>query len=180
MMTLRKKIHLARTTRGRVLVVDRPPPSETVPPGRVPRVARLMALAIRFDRLLRDGVVDNLSELARLVHVTQPRVTQILNLTLLAPDIQEEILTLEGTLSGRDPVRERNLRSIASAVDWSVQRARWWSCREGRGYPHPTNLRTANTTVVYDGAPCLDAGQTEGPATTKPGAPGQAKPSGCR
>lgn len=129
MMTLRKKIHLARTTRGRVVVVDRPPPSETVPPGRVPRVARLMALAIRFDRLLRDGVVDNLSDLARLVHVTQPRVTQILNLTHLAPDIQEQLLMLSPVVAGRDSLNERRLRPIAARIDWNAQRRAWDTVR---------------------------------------------------
>ena len=44
------------------------PPS---PPqsARVPRVAKLMALAIRFDQLIRDGVVADQVELARLGYV---------------------------------------------------------------------------------------------------------------
>ncbi len=37
-------------------------------PGRVPRVARLMALAIRFDEHIRAGVVTDYAELARLAH----------------------------------------------------------------------------------------------------------------
>ena len=41
-------------------------PAETAPAGRVPRVARLMALALHFDRLLRSGGVGNRAELARL------------------------------------------------------------------------------------------------------------------
>ena len=53
-----------------------------------------MALAIRFDRLIREDVVSDQSELARLAHVTQPRMTQIMNLLHLAPDIQEELLFL--------------------------------------------------------------------------------------
>jgi hypothetical protein len=127
MTTLRKKIHLARTSRGRVVVRDEPAPSSVVSPGRVPRVARLMALAIRFDRLLRDGVVDNLSDLARLVHVTQPRITQILNLTLLAPDLQAAILFLERAPTGRDSIGERSIRHIASTTDWTLQREMWRS-----------------------------------------------------
>lgn len=129
MTTLRKKIHLSRSSRGRVVARDEPAPSSSVPTGRVPRLARLMALAIRFDRLLREGVVDSLSDLARLVHVTQPRITQILNLTLLAPDIQSAILFRERVPSGRDPIGERSLRSIASTADWVIQRAMWRSLR---------------------------------------------------
>ena len=129
MTTLRKKIHLSRTSRGRVVVRDEPAPSSVVPPGRVPRVARLMALAIRFDRLLRDGVVANLSDLARLVHVTQPRVTQILNLNHLAPEIQEDVLSLPPVTHGRDSLGERQLRPLTSIIEWSKQRRRWGALR---------------------------------------------------
>lgn len=93
--------------------------------GRVPRVARLMALAIRFDQLLRDGVVANQTELARLARVTQPRMTQIMNLLHLAPDIQEAVLLLPRTLDGRDALNERSLRPIASMQSWRMQRAAW-------------------------------------------------------
>lgn len=93
--------------------------------GRVPRVARLMALAIRFDQLLRDGVVANQTELARLARVTQPRMTQIMNLLHLAPEIQEAVLMLSPTCSGRDAVSERNLRPIAGLSLWREQRRGW-------------------------------------------------------
>ena len=49
-----------------------------------------MALAIRFDKLIRDGAVKDQTELARLGHVSRVRMTQIMNLNHLAPDIQEE------------------------------------------------------------------------------------------
>lgn len=97
--------------------------------GRVPRVARLMALAIRFDGLLSDGVVDNQSELARLARVTQPRMTQIMNLLHLAPDIQEEILFLPPVERGRDPIHEHMLREVTGAVAWREQRRRWRALR---------------------------------------------------
>jgi hypothetical protein len=94
-----------------------------VGPG-VPRVAKLMALAIRFDELLSDGVVRNQAELAELGRVSQARVSQILALLNLAPDIQEAILFLErGT--GRERVTERGLREVVGEVDWGRQRAVW-------------------------------------------------------
>lgn len=98
------------------------------PVGRVPRVSRLVALAIRYDGLLRDGVVDNLTELAHLARVTQPRMTQIMNLLHLAPDIQEEVLFLPVVAEGRDPVTERHMRAITQVTDWSRQRAMWRKC----------------------------------------------------
>jgi len=98
-------------------------PDATV--GRVPRVARLMALAIRFDQLLRDGVVANQTELARLARVTQPRMTQLMNLCHLAPDIQEEILFLPLMMRGRDPIHEHMLRGVTACAGWREQRAKW-------------------------------------------------------
>ncbi len=71
----------------------------------MPRVARLMALALRFEQLIREGVVADYAELARLGHVTRARVTQIMNLLHLAPDIQEQVLLfLSAVERGRDPL----------------------------------------------------------------------------
>ena len=82
---------------------------DAVNTGKLPRVTRLMALAIKFEGLIREGVVRDYADLARLGHVTQgARMTQIMNLLLLAPDIQEEILFLPKTMAGRDPVSERS------------------------------------------------------------------------
>jgi hypothetical protein len=84
----------------------------------VPRLARLMALAIRFERLVGDGKMRNFAEIARLGHVTRGRMTQIMKLRLLAPDIQEELLFLPGIRGWN----ERNIRAIVKQVDWSQQR----------------------------------------------------------
>jgi hypothetical protein len=84
-----------------------------------------MALAIRFDRLIRDGVVADQAELARLGHVTRARLTQIMNLLNLAPDLQEAILFLPRVECGRDPVTERDVRPITAVVDWREQRQQW-------------------------------------------------------
>jgi predicted XRE-type DNA-binding protein len=81
-----------------------------------------MALAIHFDRLIREGRVADQSELARLVHVTQPQMTQIMNLNLLTPDIQEALLLLPRVTRGRDPIREKTLRPIAAKANWCHQR----------------------------------------------------------
>ncbi len=94
-------------------------------PGRIPRVAKLMALAIRLERLLRDGVIDDQAELARLGHVSRARVTQIMNLLNLAADLQQELLFLPPVERGRDPVTERDLRLIVSEPDWRKQWRLW-------------------------------------------------------
>jgi hypothetical protein len=60
----------------------------------IPRIARLMALAIRFEELVREGTIRDYAELARRGRVTRVRVTQIMKLLDLAPDIQEQIFFL--------------------------------------------------------------------------------------
>ncbi len=84
-----------------------------------------MALAIRFDGLIRDGTVADYAEIARLGHVTRARLTQIMNLLHLAPDIQEALLLLPPVEKGRDPITERELRPIAAVPDWKKQRRMW-------------------------------------------------------
>ena len=110
MIAIKRKVHFVRRERGRKTIAETPRPSARAPAGRIPRISRLMALAIRFDRLIREGKVANISELARLAHVTQPRMTQIMNLNHLAPDIQEALLFLPRVTSGRETVHERMLR----------------------------------------------------------------------
>ncbi len=95
------------------------------PQGRVPRVSRLMALALRFLELLAEDVVPDYAALARLGHVTRARMTQIMNLTLLAPDIQEDLLFLPLVVEGRDPIILRDLQPIAQECDWRWQRKLW-------------------------------------------------------
>jgi hypothetical protein len=90
--------------------------------GRTPRISRLMALAIRCEGLIRDGVVCHYAELASLAHVSRARITQLMNLLNLAPDLQECLLFLPPTLSGRDPLNEHQLRGIATSIDWPRQR----------------------------------------------------------
>ena len=99
------------------------PPS--VPDGKVPRISRLMALAIRFETLIRESHVRDYADLARLGHVTRARITQIMSLLNLAPDIQEELLFLPRTLSRRDPITERKLRPLTAEPDWDEQRTMW-------------------------------------------------------
>jgi hypothetical protein len=120
------KIHLKNGRRGRMRMREgKGPRPLTVEPGRIPRVSRLMAMAIRFEELVKTGEVQDYADLARLGHVSRARVTQIMNLLNLAPDIQDEILFLPRTLVRRDPITERDLRPILAMVDWTKQRLMW-------------------------------------------------------
>ncbi len=84
-----------------------------------------MALAIHFDELLASGQVSSQAELARLGKVTRARLTQIMNLLLLAPDLQEQILNLPRIETGRAPITEREVRVVAQMPNWREQRRSW-------------------------------------------------------
>jgi hypothetical protein len=118
----------ARHGRKRMTVGDQPEATPT-PPGRVPRISRLMALAIRFEDLLHQGHVKDYADIARLGHITRARATQIMNLLNLAPDIQEAILFLPPTVKGRDPIKEWQVRPLAARLEWGLQRRMWGRLR---------------------------------------------------
>ena len=119
-------VHFTRGGQGRSkeLAVGVKPPA-VVQPVRVPRVARLLALAHRLDGLLKAGIVKDYAELARLGHVTRARISQIVSLLYLAPDIQEQILFCTRSERGRDPFVLRDLMPVALVADWRKQRRLW-------------------------------------------------------
>ena len=70
------------------------------------------------------------TELAQVAGLTRARNTQIMNMLVLAPDVQEEILFLSRVTKGRDSVTERDLREVLKTLMWSEQRARWADIRQ--------------------------------------------------
>src|SRR5439155_24375490 len=83
---------------------------------RIPRITRLMALAIKFQDMIDRGEVRDYADIARLGYVTRARLTQVMNLLLLAPDLQEQLLFSATT------VEERRLRNLVKLVEWQEQR----------------------------------------------------------
>ena len=87
-------------------------------PPALPRITRLMALAIRLDGLLRECPEMDGEELARRSCVSRPRITQILNLLSLSPDIQEQLLWLPPLAKGREVITEQSLRRLTAECHW--------------------------------------------------------------
>ena len=125
-VTIKTKVHFRSGPRSKKQTRTGAQPHPA--PRRLPRVAKLMALAVRFEGLLNDGIVANQAELATLRHVSRARVTQITNLLNLAPDVQEAILFLPPVEQRRDPLSERDLRGIVAIADWRKQREQWRRC----------------------------------------------------
>jgi len=85
------------------------------------RVARMLALAHHLQRAIDNGVLADRATVARAFGLSRARVTQLLDLLLLAPDIQELVLTSEA-INSVEPMRERDLRAVCRARSWVGQR----------------------------------------------------------
>ena len=85
----------------------------------------MLALAHKIDQMILDGEFRDLADVARAMGFSRARITQITNLLLLAPEIQEEILEMPPVTNGRDPVNERQLRKIAAEPAWQHQIQKW-------------------------------------------------------
>src|ERR1700736_1677847 len=92
---------------------------------RVPRITRLLALALKFEELIRSGAVSNYTVLAQLGQVSRSRITQMTGLLNLAPDIQEEILFLRPEEARRLRISEPSVRKLSATLLWNKQREQW-------------------------------------------------------
>ncbi len=100
------------------------PPAEPEPP-RIPRITRLMALGIKFQDMVDRGEVHDYADLARLGVVTRARMTQIMNMLLLAPHIQCALLTEVANNPHRQSAHERMIRAVVRSPLWADQREAW-------------------------------------------------------
>ena len=128
-LTINRKFHVATKRCGSKQIQSGT--ASVTSAGRVPRISRLLALAHHCFRLVLTGAIINQSELAYFGQISTTRMTQIMWLDNLAPDIQEEILFLPRTTQGRDPIKEADIRPIAKTLDWSKQRQMWNRLRQG-------------------------------------------------
>lgn len=130
-LTIERRFHVASETAGRrggqrrrIHAGEEAPVAPAIPAvaaeQRAHPLALRMAMAIECRRLIETGGIAHAAELARMVGVTRARMTQILNLTLLAPDVQERLLGL-----GQDHrVDLRRVSRAAGCLLWTEQRRR--------------------------------------------------------
>jgi len=111
---------------------DGPASAAPVTSSRVPRIARLLALAWHIEGLVRSGTLASYAAAARLGHVSRARLSQILSLLNLAPDLQEQVLFLRHPRCGRAPVALRQVLGVAALLDWPEQRRRWHKLHRAR------------------------------------------------
>lgn len=111
-------------------VPRREPKVEAPAAGRLPRVTQVLALAIQFQEMIRLGEVEDCADLARLGGLTRERISQIMKLAWLAPDIQMELLYLPPDEGIRFPITERAVSQIAETFSWIEQRKQWAKIKE--------------------------------------------------
>ena len=115
-----------------VTLAETPPPAKPEPVRRPAKVAQQLALAHHLQAAIDRGAVADRAAVARKLGLTRARVTQLLDLLLLAPDLQDAVLALEA-VDGAEPMAERTLRAVAHAGTWTEQRAEWAAlARPGR------------------------------------------------
>ena len=126
---------LERVTRGKRTVFEATVPKAAPEPQPV-RLALTLALAHAIRRAIEAGEVRDQAQAAREFRTTRARVTQLLDLTLLAPRIQETVLKLTNAHS--QTVSERMLREIGRHESWQVQEQT--ASREDGALPPPLRL----------------------------------------
>ncbi|MGB7343980.1 MAG: hypothetical protein WBD20_07190 [Pirellulaceae bacterium] len=124
MIEIKDQYDFTIAPQGRKRITSKRARRQPAPP-QIPHIAKLMALAIRLDELLETGQLKDQAEIARTAGITRARVTQILNLAGLAPDIQQALLDLQPTTDTKPKFRERALRQIAIEPNWTKQRTTW-------------------------------------------------------
>jgi hypothetical protein len=115
------KLHRIQRGHGKAFV-DRPPSPPPAPVRRPARVAIMLALAHKIQDAIDRGVVRDCADVAMRLGLSRARISQLLDLILLAPDIQERILFTE-SVDGREPMGERAVRAAVRLEDWATQRA---------------------------------------------------------
>lgn len=123
------RVDLHRIRRMAVEFQTTPPPPKPEVTRHPARIANTLALAHKLDRAIDNGTFADQAALAKALKMTRARVSQVLDLVLLAPDLQETVLHMEA-VGGLEPLHEHTLRAVVQAGfgkggSWEAQRKAW-------------------------------------------------------
>jgi hypothetical protein len=124
--------HYGRGANGQKRILEGCAESTPEQAGHVPRIARLLALAIRFERQIHSGQTASYADLARQYAVSRARMSQITSLLNLASTIQEKILDLPRRKKYRGAITLQQVLPIAREPDWTKQCELWSDLGEHR------------------------------------------------
>ena len=121
------RLFRVRAGHGWKLTKEEPEPAPE-PVRRPAQIAHMLAFAHALQSAIDDGIYETRAEVARRFGLTRARITQLLALVTLAPDIQEEILFIEA-IDGNEPLSARALRPLVAMSSWEAQREAWRTLR---------------------------------------------------
>lgn len=90
---------------------------------REPQLRQNLILAHQIQTLLDDGQASNIKQVAGWLNLSSMRVTQFMNMLLLAPAIQEQILFEDDAKIANIP--EYKINEIIREIVWEKQIATW-------------------------------------------------------
>ncbi len=107
----------------RVVSVVPPRRGKPEPPKmpRPPRVAELLRKAQEWQGLVASGEAKTQADTARREGISRARVTRVMGMLRLAPEIQQHVLSMPETIR-RPAISEHALRPIAQIEDAKEQR----------------------------------------------------------
>ena len=117
--TLTRRVPANRVVSAALPRRDKPKPSKD---PRTPRVVELLRKAIEWQALLESGEAANQAEIAGREGITHARVTQVMGMLRLAPEIQAHVLSMPNMVR-RPAITERALRPIAQIEERKEQLA---------------------------------------------------------
>ncbi len=98
-------------------------PPRHQPMETVPQLRQNLLLAHQIESLIKEGKAESLKQVAGWMNLNHQRLNQIMNLLLLAPKIQEEIICSKNEIISSIP--EYKLRDIAFELTWNKQLEMW-------------------------------------------------------
>lgn len=87
----------------------------------------------QIARRLQSASTPPLSEEARLTATTRERVSQVMKMMRLAPDIQDEILRLPPMRRRQRAITVPEVTAIAEEIVWDDQRESWRKLKQQNG-----------------------------------------------
>ncbi|MFA5146792.1 MAG: recombinase family protein [Candidatus Omnitrophota bacterium] len=94
-----------------------------------PKLRQFLILAYQIQGLLEDGKAKDLKQVADWLNITHTKMYLLLNMLMLAPSIQEEILFSDNNIIQLIP--EYKMNEITREISWNKQKKMWQTLTAG-------------------------------------------------
>ena len=108
--------------------------------AKLPRITHTVARAVLFEHSIANGEAADFSDLARLTAITRERVSQVMKMMWLAPDIHDDLLRLPPVRRGDFSIMVPEVTTIADEVLWEDQRILWSNLKQKKKLSEPADV----------------------------------------